>query len=64
MPLMARASSTSHSRLPGAKKRATPPMMVNTPQNWNTFFLPKMSMSFGMNGVISNAMPTLTSTPR
>jgi hypothetical protein len=26
--------------LPGAKKRATPPMMVNTPQKWNTFFFP------------------------
>ena len=60
MPLIARAISTSHNRLPGTKNRPIPPMMVNTPQNWNTFFLPNMSMSFGMNGVINNAMPTLT----
>ena len=46
--------------LAGAKNRPTPPTMVNTPQNWKTFFLPNRSMIFGMNGVISSVMPVLT----
>ena len=41
----------------GAKKRPTPPTMVNTPQYWKTFFLPNMSMIFGMNGVMRRVMP-------
>ena len=60
MPLMARVSSTSQNMLAGAKNRPTPPTMVNTPQNWKTFFLPNRSMIFGMNGVISSVMPVLT----
>ena len=50
---MARQTSTSQSMLAGAKKRPTPPMMVNTPQYWKTVFLPNRPMIFGMNGVIS-----------
>lgn len=60
IPLIARVRSTSQNMFAGAKNRPTPPTMVNRPQYWKTFFLPKTSMIFGMNGVMIKAIPVLT----